>query len=95
MKVLIAGLGSIGRRHLRNLVILGEKDILLYRTHTSSLPDDELANYPVENNLQAALAYRPDAVIVANPTSMHLDVAIPAAQAGCCLLLEKPGFFLL
>src|SRR3990172_4376306 len=90
MRFMIAGLGSIGRRHLRNLVILGEKDILLYRTHTSSLPDDELANYPVENNLQAALDYRPDAVIVANPTSLHLDVAIPAAQAGCCLLLEKP-----
>jgi predicted dehydrogenase len=34
--------------------------------------------------------HKPDAVIVANPTSMHLDVAIPAAEAGCHILLEKP-----
>jgi len=90
MKFLIAGLGSIGRRHLRNLIALGERDILLLRTFRSTLPDDELAGFPVETDLQAALAHRPDAVIVANPTAHHLDVAIPAAAAGCHLLLEKP-----
>jgi predicted dehydrogenase len=40
--------------------------------------------------LEAALAHQPDAVIVANPTAQHLKVAIPAAKAGCHLLLEKP-----
>ncbi len=87
---MIAGLGSIGRRHLRNLLALGERDILLYRTHTSTLPDDELADFPVETDLGTALSHRPDAVIVANPTARHLDVALPAAEAGCHLLLEKP-----
>jgi len=90
MKVLIAGLGSIGRRHLRNLLALGERDIILYRTHRSTLPDDELVAFPVETDLAAALDRKPDAVIVANPTSLHLDVAIPAADGGCHLLLEKP-----
>jgi predicted dehydrogenase len=90
MKFMIAGLGSIGRRHLRNLQALGEKDILLYRSHRSSLPDDELAGLPVETDLQAALGRRPDAVIIANPTALHLEVAIPAAQAGAALLIEKP-----
>jgi predicted dehydrogenase len=36
------------------------------------------------------LAYQPDAVIISNPTALHLDVAIPAAQCGCHLLIEKP-----
>jgi predicted dehydrogenase len=90
MKFLIAGLGSIGRRHLRNLLALGEKDIVLYRTHQASLPDEELASYPTESSLEAALAHNPEAVIVANPTALHLQVAIPAAEAGCHLLLEKP-----
>lgn len=90
MKFLIAGLGSIGRRHLRNLVALGERDILLYRTGRATLPDDDLAGFPVAADLPAALAQRPQAVIVANPTALHLDVAIPAAEAGCHLLLEKP-----
>lgn len=87
---LIAGLGSIGRRHLRNLASLGHQGFLLYRTGRSILPEDELSIYPVEYNLDAALARSPIAVIVSNPTSLHLDVAIPAARAGCHLFLEKP-----
>ena len=90
MKILIAGYGSIGRRHFRNLLALGERDILFYRTGHSTLPETELDGYPVETDLQAALAHRPQAVIVANPTALHLEVAIPAAQAGCHLFLEKP-----
>jgi len=91
MKILIAGLGSIGRRHFRNLVALGEKDLVLYRTNKATLPDDELAGYPVETDLAAALQkHRPAAVIVSNPTALHMDVAIPAAQAGCAIFLEKP-----
>lgn len=90
MKFLIAGLGSIGRRHLRNLLTLGERDILLYRTHQSTLPDVELDSFPVESDLQTALSQDIDAVIVSNPTSLHLEVAIPAAEAGCHLLIEKP-----
>ena len=91
MKFLIAGLGSIGRRHFRNLIALGEKEIVLLRTRRATLSDDELEGYPAETDLQEALRkHEPDAVIVANPTSMHLDVAIPAAEAGCHILLEKP-----
>lgn len=91
MKYLIAGLGSVGRRHMRNLIALGETDIVLYRTHKATLPDDELEGHPVETDLIEALRkLRPDAVIVSNPTSMHLDVAIPAAETGCAILLEKP-----
>jgi predicted dehydrogenase len=91
MKFLIAGLGSIGRRHFRNLIALGETNVVLLRTRKSTLPDDELAGYPVETDLQGALQrHKPDAVVVANPTSMHLDIALPAAEAGCDILLEKP-----
>lgn len=90
-KFLIAGLGSVGRRHLRNLIALGEKDIVLLRTRKATLPDDELEGYPVETDVQEALKkHKPDAVIISNPTACHLDVAIPAAEAGCALLLEKP-----
>jgi len=90
MKFMIAGLGSIGRRHLRNLLRLGERNIVLLRTFKSTLSDDELTNFPVETDIQAALCHCPDAVIVANPTALHLDIAIPAAEAGCHILIEKP-----
>ncbi len=91
MKLLIVGLGSVGRRHLRNLQKLGADDIVLLRSGLSTLPDDELAGLPTEDDLNRALRrHRPGAVIVANPTALHLDVAVPAAQAGCHLFIEKP-----
>lgn len=91
MKFLLAGLGSVGRRHLRNLVSLGETDIVLLRTHRATLSDHELSGFPVETDIFQALArHKPDAVVVANPTALHLDIAIPAAAAGCHILLEKP-----
>jgi predicted dehydrogenase len=90
MKFMIAGLGSIGRRHLRNLNALGEQDIVLFRSGMSTLPDDELEGLATETNIETALAHKPDAVIVSNPTALHLDVAIPAAEAGCHLFIEKP-----
>jgi len=90
MKILLAGFGSIGRRHFQNLLSLGEKDILFYRSRKSTLPDEILSGFRVEKNLEKALAQKPDAVVVSNPTALHLDVAIPAALQGCHILLEKP-----
>jgi predicted dehydrogenase len=90
MKFLIAGLGSIGRRHLWNLKALGEEDIILLRSHRSTLPDEELKDYPEETDIRSALEHKPDAVIVSNPTALHMQVAVPAAEAGCALFIEKP-----
>lgn len=90
MKFLIAGFGSIGRRHFHNLLELGQKDVIFYRTSISQLPDDELKGFVVEKELSSAFGHHPDAVIIANPTAMHLGLAIPAAKQGCHILLEKP-----
>jgi predicted dehydrogenase len=90
MKILIVGLGSIGRRHLRNLLALGEDNIILLRTHHATLPEEELTPYPTETDIHRALDLKPDAVIIANPTALHLDVAIPVAERGCTIFLEKP-----
>src|SRR5690606_31864948 len=90
MKILIAGYGSIGKRHFNNLRALGVKDFVFLRSNNSTLDVSELAQYPVEHNTEAALAHKPDAVVVSNPTALHLDVAIPAAAQGCSLLMEKP-----
>lgn len=69
---------------------MGERDVLFYRTHKSTLEDLELVDYQVETDLESALAQKPVAVIIANPSAYHLDAAIPAAKQGCHILLEKP-----
>ena len=88
--ILIAGFGSIGRRHLRNLKALGHKNFVLYRTGKSTLPDDEIKDIPTEYDLDKALAYKPVATIIANPTALHMPVALAAAKVGSHLFLEKP-----
>lgn len=88
--ILIAGSGSVGRRHLRNLRSLGHKKIILYRTGNSTLPDDEIADIPQVFDLHEALAQNPIATIVVNPTALHMHVALSAAKAGSHLFLEKP-----
>ncbi|OGC10910.1 hypothetical protein A3J90_06610 [candidate division WOR-1 bacterium RIFOXYC2_FULL_37_10] len=90
MKFVVVGLGSIGRRHLKNLISLGEKDIVLCRNKVASPIDDEFKEFPIETNIYSALKHEPDAVIISNPTSLHFDIAIPAAEAGCHILIEKP-----
>ena len=88
--ILIAGFGSIGRRHFRNLQSLGFRDLAVLRTGKSVLPTAELSDTPVYYHLEAALAEKPLAVIVANPTALHIPVALAAARAGCHLFIEKP-----
>jgi predicted dehydrogenase len=89
MRFLIAGVGSVGRRHLDNLLALGERDVILLRTGRGGTPAGG-GSFKVEADLHAALAHEPHAVIVSNPSALHMDVAIVAARAGCHLLIEKP-----
>jgi predicted dehydrogenase len=87
-RILIAGLGSIGRRHLRNLVRIGTHEIVLYRTHP--IPVEEAPGLPIYTELSQALATQPDLVIISAPTAHHVSVALSAARAGCHLFIEKP-----
>jgi predicted dehydrogenase len=87
--VVVAGVGSIGRRHLANLRRLGVEELVLYRTGHGAR-EAYLPDVTIETDLAAALACRPAAVLVCNPTALHVPVALEAARAGCALFLEKP-----
>ena len=75
MKLLIAGLGSIGQRHYKNLIQLGYKDIIVYRTGKGDrkfVGDFEKTHRPVVfNDLKKAFAQNPDILIISNPTMFH------------------------
>ena len=104
MKFLVVGLGGIGQRHVRNLrTLLGsDADIAAYRVRRDSPALDDRLQVEVGCNveekygvqavadLEAALEDKPDAVLVCNPTSLHMEVALKAAEAGCGLFIEKP-----
>lgn len=64
MRFLVAGYGSIGRRHLRNLRALGQEDLVLLRSGRSTLPEDEIKDVPVVRTIEAGLSYCLDGVAV-------------------------------
>jgi predicted dehydrogenase len=104
MKVLVAGLGGIGQRHIRNLrSSLGEGVEITGFDLRNDVPvlTDQLQvevgsslerkyNMRIFQDLGLALACKPHSVFVCNPTSAHLQVALRAAQEGCNLFIEKP-----
>jgi predicted dehydrogenase len=47
-------------------------------------------NLRIFADIEQALAQKPQAAFVCNPTSLHIPAAIQAAQAGCALFIEKP-----
>lgn len=92
MKFLICGMGSIGLRHYRNLKALGYKDIIIYSSGKSVMPGvkKEIEKHNVYSSLDDALMEKPDVCMITNPTSMHIEIALKAASAGCHLYIEKP-----
>ncbi len=90
-KFLFTGLGSIGRRHVRNLKALIPCEVLAYRVRNEDLGDFGRENdIRVFRDLDEALAEKPLAVFVTNPTAFHLDTARRAAERGMHLFIEKP-----
>lgn len=92
MKLLVVGCGSVGKRHLR---VLNERaDVEL-----AACDVDEASRKPVRNissdirffiGLDAALTWKPDIVVVANPNAHHADATIRSFAAGAQVLCEKP-----
>jgi predicted dehydrogenase len=89
MRVLFAGLGSIGRRHLR---LLQSKypsfDYIAYRSGQSDEPAPK--SVTEFSDLEEALSTDPDIAFITNPTALHVQVGTRCAEAGCHIFVEKP-----
>jgi predicted dehydrogenase len=92
MKFLVVGCGSIGERHIRNLMTLQDVEIL-----TCDSSQDRLSKirreYGLEENytdLKQAFKKDLNAVLVCTPTALHLPVASAAIDNGCHVFVEKP-----
>jgi len=92
ISVLLAGCGSIGKRHARVLASLGLTDIRACDPNAGQL-NSLIREVPVVkpvSSFDEGLADMPDAVFILTPPKLHVPMAIKAIAAGCHVFSEKP-----
>lgn len=91
MKFAVIGCGSIGRRHLANLMALRAGDVAVCDIDSSRVEEAATAfgvrGFRVTDDV---LAWGPDGVVVCTPTHQHVPVALAAIAAGAHVFVEKP-----
>ncbi|SDF44559.1 Gfo/Idh/MocA family protein [Limimaricola pyoseonensis] len=90
-RVLIAGLGNMGRAHALAHHAHPEAEIVgLVNRSATELPE-ELRGYPLFTDFETALAEtRPDIAVIATYSDSHADYACAAMRAGAHVFVEKP-----
>lgn len=90
-KILIIGGGSIGKRHAKNLLSLGEKNIMIVEVNPerAAAVEKELSLSTVPS-LEAGLDKKPDIAFVCSPSIYHLEQAMLCAARGLDIFVEKP-----
>jgi predicted dehydrogenase len=90
--VLVAGAGSIGRRHVANLLQLGIKRLASVDADASRLePVVKESSAEGFTDFDTALCnFRPGAVFVCTPPVFHVQQALAAVRSGADVFIEKP-----
>jgi predicted dehydrogenase len=88
MRVAVIGLGSIGLRHARNLLALGEAVTGYDPDPAQRTALGDAGGRAVEHRADAL--GESDAAVVASPNSRHLADLQAALEAGCHVMVEKP-----
>ena len=89
MKILIVGLGSMGKRRIRNLKHLGVSDIAAYDPRQDRRSEAHAA-YGIDaiSDWGAAEALAADAWIISTPPDTHMDYALKAVDKGVHFFTE-------
>ena len=90
-KVLVIGAGSIGKRHIRVLLELGEKNIAILRSGKgNALLKDIYDKCTVFFNEKEAFSWGPTHILICNPTSLHEYFIEASVQHKIPYFVEKP-----
>ena len=89
-RIAVFGLGSIGSRHIRNLLEMGETALLGCDVRTGDegfMPDLPI---PITSAASMVWDWKPDVVLVCVPPVGHYAMASDAIQASAHCFIEKP-----
>lgn len=90
MRFLVVGLGSMGKRRVRNLRALGHDEIAGFDPRQDRL-DEAVAKYgiaPYADFAAALEGFRPDALVISTGPRWHMDYAEQAAARGLPCFIE-------
>lgn len=90
MKFLIVGGGSIGKRHLGNLLSLSQKVSVVEPIEARGEEIQKKYKVKVYLKLNEALKEEYHAGVICNPNVYHIPTAIKIARKGIHLFIEKP-----
>ncbi|HET7263842.1 MAG TPA: Gfo/Idh/MocA family oxidoreductase [bacterium] len=90
MRVGILGMGTAGARHLRAFRQIDGIELLAADPDAAGRRRAEAEGVRAIENLDALLARRPDAVVIAVPHASLATAGMRALDAGCHILIEKP-----
>ncbi len=90
MKYLVVGLGSMGKRRVRNLQALGMKDVVGFDTRADRRHEaHEKYGIQVFESLDAAMqTLEPQAFIISTPPDLHMHYAYFAFELGISCFIE-------
>ncbi|MBI3302266.1 MAG: Gfo/Idh/MocA family oxidoreductase [Deltaproteobacteria bacterium] len=91
MRLAIIGCGSIGKRHLANVLRLGYRNVLACDpVDTVRAAITAEFDVPVYSDAREVWAQRPDVTLINTPPHLHIPLAMQAAQVGSHVFIEKP-----
>lgn len=91
MRFFVIGCGSIGKRHIRNLLSLEAGAVLAYDPVESRRREmGEMPQVEIVDSIDGAWGWKPDAVLVCSPNIHHVEHAVRAVEHDCHLFIEKP-----
>lgn len=90
MKFLVIGLGSMGKRRVRNLIALGHgENTAGFDVRQDRIEEATKYNIRTYSDFERAMAeFKPDAFIISTPPNLHMHYAYIAANAGISCFIE-------
>jgi predicted dehydrogenase len=88
IRILIVGLGSIGKRHARLLRQHFPHEVVALRSFLGQETND--LGIPEVSSWEEVDSQTFDVAVIANPTNMHIETALRCAERGLHLFIEKP-----
>tara|TARA_Y100000590_G_scaffold115951_1_gene132318 strand:+ start:9108 stop:10103 length:996 start_codon:yes stop_codon:yes gene_type:complete len=89
LKILVIGYGSIGKRHVKNLLKINNNQISIC-THNNDALKLKNKNVKIFKTVSDAVKEEFDLVVICNETSLHVKTALKFAEKGCHIFFEKP-----